>query len=102
MSPRGDAQYRPPDDEPLDAVRAQRVLPQLPPTQFRSVAHHPISARTSNTGGRSGAQPIAMASATSPSIRPVDLRLLGLRLPASSSTITVLRAHMLSTGWSAC
>jgi hypothetical protein len=38
----------------------------------------------------SGATPIAIASAIIPSMRPVDLRLLGLRFPASSSVIAGL------------
>src|SRR5262245_34096268 len=46
-----------------------------------------------------GATPIAIVSATSPSILAVDLRLLGLRLPASSSAITVWLTHIESTGW---
>jgi hypothetical protein len=59
---------------------------------------YPIRARTSKTGTCNGATPIAIASAIKPSIRPTERFLEGLRLPASSSAITVLAMHMLSTG----
>ena len=45
-----------------------------------------------------GATPIAIVNATSPSIRPLDLRLLGFLLPASSSVITVWLRHIVRTG----
>jgi hypothetical protein len=45
-----------------------------------------------------GAAPIAMAYATSPSMRPVERFFGGLRLPASSMTTVVLATHMPSSG----
>jgi hypothetical protein len=47
---------------------------------------------------KSGATPTAIASAIIPSMRPVDLRLLGLRLPASPTAMTVLATHIVRTG----
>ena len=46
----------------------------------------------------SGATPTAIVSAIIPSMRPADLRLLGLRSPASSTVISVFATHMVSTG----
>ena len=59
---------------------------------------HPISAVTSMTGARNGQTPIAIANATRPSILPVERFFDGLRLPASSSTITVLFTFMFRIG----
>ena len=60
---------------------------------------YPIKASISMTGcALNGATPIAIASATMPSIRPTERFFDGLRLPASSIAITVLAAHIESTG----
>jgi len=59
---------------------------------------HPISAFTSMIGARNGQTPIAIANATRPSILPVERFFDGLRLPASSSAMTVLLTHMLRIG----
>src|SRR5262245_21145799 len=61
-------------------------------------SNYPISASISIGFACSGATPIAIVNATKPSIRPLDLRLLGLRLPASSRAITVWLTHIVSTG----
>jgi hypothetical protein len=61
-------------------------------------ASHAINASMSIGFARSGAQPIAISSATRPSIRPVDFRLLGFLLPASSTTMVVLATHIDKTG----
>jgi hypothetical protein len=45
-----------------------------------------------------GATPIAIASATMPSMRPDDLSLASLRLPLGSETTTAFAAHIVSTG----
>jgi len=64
-----------------------------------SSSFHPMRACTSMTGSAfNGATPIAIANATNPSIRPTERFLDGLRLPASSTAITVLAAHIESRG----
>src|SRR6516225_8425031 len=63
-----------------------------------ATAHQPMRASISIGLACNGATPIAIANATRPSIFAVDLRLLGLRLPASSRTITVWLTHIESTG----
>jgi hypothetical protein len=62
-------------------------------------AIHAINASMSTGLTCNGAAPTAIASATRPSILPVDLRFEGLRLPASSSVMTVFATHIESTGW---
>src|SRR5262249_4750066 len=62
-------------------------------------ALHPMRAWTSMTGSTfNGATPSAIANATIPSIRPTERFFEGLRLPASSTAITVLLAHIDNTG----
>ena len=59
---------------------------------------HAIRASMSIGFACNGATPIAIVNATRPSIFAVDFRLLGLRLPASSRTITVWLTHIERTG----
>src|SRR5215471_14357569 len=60
---------------------------------------YPMRLAMSMTGSAfNGATPIAIASATIPSIRPTERFLLGFLLPASSTAITVLLAHIERTG----
>src|SRR5690606_9649748 len=49
-------------------------------------------------GMLAAAEPIAIASAAVPSMRPVALILSSLRLPAGSQTTTAFIAHMFNTG----
>jgi len=95
----------PSNTTPFHTKPTQRALTKLALTRgavemlhVGHAHHHPIRAATSIAGARSGATPIAIASATKPSIRPVERFLLGLRLPASSSTITVLFTFMFRIG----
>lgn len=59
---------------------------------------HPIKAATSIAGIGRAAMPSAIVSATSGSMRPVDLRLDNFLLPAASTSTLALLAAIVSTG----
>ena len=85
------AEFRLARCEPLAKIHG-RMLERVHPT------YQTISVEISICFVGSGATPTAIASAIIPSMRPVDFRLLGLRLPASSIVMTVLVTHMVRTG----
>lgn len=95
---RRDGHHRACYDSALGTISAQRTLTQRFNLCRCVLAFHPINAATSMIGAFNGATPIAIANATRPSILPVERFFDGLRLPASSSTITVLLTHMLRIG----
>src|SRR5262249_15077986 len=85
---RWDTQRRARHESALGTISAHRTLAQMRRNLCRHVlASHPINARTSMTGAFNGATPIAIVSATKPSILPVERFFEGLRLPASSSAM---------------
>src|SRR5262249_25883646 len=77
--------------------RGRRGVEQIRGPAWR--LRYPMRAWTSMTRSAfNGATPIAIANATMPSIRPTERFFDGFLLPASSTAITVLLAHIESTG----
>ena len=79
----------------MRCVQRVCLLPSTRKSEIRYDARLSNAMRASISIGLacSGATPIAIVSATRPSILAVDFRLLGLRLPASSRAITVWLTH---------